>query len=165
MTSQRVPSILENLAEKHPPIISEEANQQIEQFLVNNHCERGISILEKHAILWDDLHKGLPCPSCNKRPMKRERMRWQCAYCGMRSTDAHHKLLYQIALLSNNRVTKQLAQDMFQLPSSEATRKLIFRAGFIKFGVKKGVYYSHPDILAVTKNRSGHKSKNSGHKT
>ncbi|WP_208590695.1 nuclease-related domain-containing protein [Gracilibacillus suaedae] len=165
LTSQRVPSILESLAEKHPPIISEEENQQIEHFLVENHRERAISILEKHAILWDDLHKGLPCPTCNKRPMRRERMRWQCAFCGTRSTDAHHKVLYQIALLANNRLTKQLAQDMLQMSSPEATRKLITRAGYIKFGVKKGAYYSHPDILAVTKNRSGHKTRKSGHKS
>ncbi|MGN8647934.1 nuclease-related domain-containing protein [Gracilibacillus sp. HCP3S3_G5_1] len=164
LTSQRIPSILENLAEKHPPIISKEVNQRIEQFLVENHRERVISILEKHAILWDDLHKGLPCPSCNKRSMRRERLRWQCTFCGTRSTDAHHKLLYQIALLSNNRVTKQLTQDMLQMSSPEATRKLIARAGYIKFGVKKGAYYSHPDILALTKNRSGHKTLESGHK-
>ncbi|WP_018933509.1 nuclease-related domain-containing protein [Gracilibacillus lacisalsi] len=147
LTSQRVPAILENLAEKHPPVISEEANQQIEQFLVENHRERAISILEKHAILWDDLHKGLPCPSCNKRSMRRERMRWQCPFCRTRSTDAHHKFLYQIALLSNNRVTKQLASHFLCMKSPDAARKLMVRAGFIKEGANKNAIYKHPKLI------------------
>ncbi|MGP4039516.1 nuclease-related domain-containing protein [Gracilibacillus sp. D59] len=151
LTSQRVPSILEDLANKHPPTISEEANQKIEQFLLDNHRERGVSILEKHAILWDDLHKGLPCPFCNKRPMKRERMRWQCAFCGTRCTDAHHKLLYQIALLSNNRVTKQLASQFLCMKSPDAARKLIVRAGFIKEGANKNAIYKHPELIPFIK--------------
>ncbi|WP_163580445.1 nuclease-related domain-containing protein [Gracilibacillus saliphilus] len=147
LTSQRVPTILENLAEKHPPILSKEANQQIKQFLVENHRERANSILEKHAILWDDLHKGLPCPSCNKRPMRRERMRWQCPFCRTRSTDAHHKLLYKIALLSNNRVTKQLASRFLCMKSPDAVRKLMVRAGFIKEGANKNAIYKHPKLI------------------
>ncbi|MDX8045049.1 nuclease-related domain-containing protein [Gracilibacillus sp. S3-1-1] len=165
LTAQQVPSILEALAEQHPPVISEEANQAIAHFLVNNHRERMASILEKHHILWDDLIKGVPCPNCSRRSMNRTRMRWQCEYCDTRSTDAHLPVLYYLALLTGNQLTKRLVQSFLQIESGEATRKLITRAGYVKFGVKKGVYYSHPYILAATKNESGHKSQKSGHKT
>ncbi|UOQ87112.1 NERD domain-containing protein [Gracilibacillus salinarum] len=160
LTAQAVPTILERLTKNHSAQISHEQNKQIRSFLISQHQERFSAILEKHHILWEDLKKGVPCPDCRKRAMMRERMRWQCTYCGTRSTDAHVQLLYKLALLTNNRLTTAMVQDFLQIPSADATRKLIARAAFHKTGVRKGATYYHPEIAA-----SGHKTQASGHKT
>nr|WP_235182643.1 nuclease-related domain-containing protein [Gracilibacillus boraciitolerans] len=165
ITGQSVPPfILEKLAKKHPTNLTETNNQSLSQFLIEHHCERLSPILERYHILWEDLKKGIPCPQCQRRPMIRERMRWQCLACGTRSTDAHYPILYALALLMQNRLTTILVQHFLHLESLEATRKLIKRAGYIKFGVRKAVYYSHPDLLIITKSKSGHKTIESGHK-
>ncbi|UOQ50208.1 TetR/AcrR family transcriptional regulator [Gracilibacillus caseinilyticus] len=160
LTVQEVPIILERLANKHTSKISYQQNKQIRSFLISRHQERFSVILEKHQIMWEDLKKGVPCPDCSRRSMIRERMRWQCTYCGTRSTDAHTKLLFKLALLTNNRLTKAMVQDFLQIPTADATRKLIARAGYHKAGVRKGAIYYHPGIPA-----SGHKAQASGHKT
>ncbi|SFM17641.1 Nuclease-related domain-containing protein [Gracilibacillus orientalis] len=160
LTSQAVPAFLEKLSAKHSPAITEQQNRALVEFLQENHQERSISILEKHHILWEDLIKGVPCPHCQRRGMLRERMRWQCSYCGTRSNDAHLSMLYHLALLTGNRLTKKLVQEFLMLDSPEATRKLILRAGYIKFGESKQVYYSHPYLVQFFK--SGQQMRKSG---
>ncbi|WP_058308744.1 nuclease-related domain-containing protein [Gracilibacillus massiliensis] len=164
ITGQAVPFVLEKHSQKHPPIDPKVSNQHLAALLIQHHHEKLSPILEKHHILWEDLKKGIPCPRCQNRAMIRERMRWQCIKCEHRSTDAHIPVLYALALLTQNRLTSKLVQDFLQLESLEATRKLIKRAGYIKFGVKKAVYYAHPELLTITKSKSGHKSIESGHK-
>ncbi|QGH34034.1 NERD domain-containing protein [Gracilibacillus salitolerans] len=146
LTAQAIPNFLEKITRKHPAKISSSRNQEIVSFLRDHHQEAHFPILERYGIEWRDIIKGTPCPACGRFSMNRICMRWQCPFCNERSSDAHLPVLFDLALLSENRITKRIAQDFLGELSPDAARKLMNRAGFIKVGTSKGAYYRHHDL-------------------
>ncbi|SFM24099.1 Nuclease-related domain-containing protein [Gracilibacillus orientalis] len=146
LTAQAIPSFLEKIARKHPAKISSAQNQEIVSFLRDHHQEAHFPILERFGIEWRDIIKGVPCPRCGRFAMNRIRLRWQCPHCDERSTDAHLHTLFELALLSENRITKRMAREFLGELSPDAARKIMQRAGFVKVGTSKGAYYRHPDL-------------------
>ncbi|WP_430735814.1 nuclease-related domain-containing protein [Gracilibacillus dipsosauri] len=80
LTGIALPSYLEKLAKKYPPVITSHQVELLSRFLESHHQSAVINILEKYEVLWEDLIKGVRCPSCNQYAMKRNRMRWECPH-------------------------------------------------------------------------------------
>ncbi|WP_208587434.1 nuclease-related domain-containing protein [Gracilibacillus suaedae] len=147
LTAQALPSFLEKIARKHPAKISPSRNQEIVSFLRNHHQEAHFPVLDRYGIKWSDLIKGVPCPACTRFAMNRIRQRWQCPFCNERSSDAHLPVLFDLALLSENRITNKLAREFLGTASPEVIKKLFQRAPLIRKGNNKGAYYKHVDLI------------------
>ncbi len=100
-------------------------------FLESHHQSAVINILEKYEVLWEDLIKGVRCPSCNQYAMKRNRMRWECPHCGTRSQKAHLRALYELALLMDNRITNRMAREFLSLDSTNAMQKIFAKGRYL----------------------------------
>ncbi|MFC4402824.1 NERD domain-containing protein [Gracilibacillus xinjiangensis] len=147
LTSMALPSYLQKITKQFSPVLSIEEMERIIEFLKSNHEEATIDILEKYQILWEDLMKGVYCPSCLQYTMIRKRRRWECNRCGVRSSDAHLAHLFELALLTGNRITNQLAREFLQVDSADMMKKLLAKEPFIKIGRTKGAYYQHSDLM------------------
>ncbi|GAE95083.1 hypothetical protein JCM21714_4292 [Gracilibacillus boraciitolerans JCM 21714] len=147
MIAQAIPSFIEKLASNHYAEISCSQNQQIASFLTNQHKEAFFPILEKYEIAWEDIIKGVRCPHCQQYAMKRDRMRWQCPLCGVRSANAHLQTLFELALLTENRITNKLAREFLQVASQDLIKKILNRSPLICIGKTKGAYYKHIDLI------------------
>lgn len=147
LTGQAVPSFIEKLAEKHPHRIPISDNELFAKWLESQHREPYYPILEKYQVSWNDLIKGLRCPSCKNYGMKRIRMRWQCPHCHLRNTDAHLLALYELAMLTENRITNKLAKEFLGVTSADMVYKLLNRGPFVVAGKNRGAYYQHIDLI------------------
>ncbi|WP_163539676.1 nuclease-related domain-containing protein [Gracilibacillus sp. YIM 98692] len=152
LTSQELPFYVENLVAKHNvPKLTSSQCAQLTRYLESHHQEADIDILKKHAILWEEIKKGVPCPACSRYRMARIRHRWECPHCNHRSHDAHIPVLTELALLAGNRITNKLAREFLMMESRHAAAKLLIRAGFERVGTGKGAYYILPESEVARK--------------
>ncbi|WP_058306671.1 nuclease-related domain-containing protein [Gracilibacillus massiliensis] len=138
LTAQAIPSFLEKINSNHPAKISHSKNNEISSFLTNQHREAYYPILDKYAIPWEDIIKGVRCPNCHQYAMTRIRMRWQCPHCGERNATAHLEALYEQALLTDNKITNKIAREFLQISSAEVIKKILQRAPLVRVGETKG---------------------------
>ncbi|WP_018933331.1 nuclease-related domain-containing protein [Gracilibacillus lacisalsi] len=142
LTSQALPLYIQKMDQHYVNSISSNQQEDLVNYLKSGHVEDQINLMEKHGLSWNDLKKGVPCITCGRFAMKRERYRWQCPHCDKRSDDAHLRPLFHLALLSGNKVTNRLARDFLLVQSADAIRKMLVRAGFERRGANKNGYYS-----------------------
>lgn len=110
------------------------------QLLVAN-IEKKDAILRKYNISYEELRKGVICPTCGQAPMIRKGGKWNCLYCGANSKNAHRTALAHYGLLVNEYINNREARDFLQLDSRHIVKKLLEKERLEKIGSRSGTRY------------------------
>ena len=84
-----------------------------------------LSYLEQYDITYDELVKGVFCPSCQSHPMIRVYGSWNCPSCGNKDKDAHILALQDYILLVGTTITNRKLRDFLMIHSPNLATRLL----------------------------------------
>lgn len=127
------------------PKINKSASKKFSQQLLSGNIPYLINILEKYAILHNEIKLGVRCPICNFVPMMRVSTKWHCPNCKTYSKNAHIPSIYDYLLLNQPTITNQQCREFLNISSPRTIRG--FLSKFPMTGSKKGSSYHLMDLL------------------
>ncbi|MGM7721478.1 nuclease-related domain-containing protein [Metabacillus sp. Hm71] len=99
-------------------------------------------ILEQYEIHYDELQKGILCPSCGHCPMVRDYGKWCCKKCNNQGKDLHIEALRDYYFLFGPEITNKKARDFLQISSPYLASRLLHSMNMKNIGVTKDkIYY------------------------
>lgn len=119
----------------------------IEQIIdLSNHLLEADEEMKQDILKWNNINKeqlikGIICPGCLTAPMRRKQGYWICLYCEYSSKTAHRMALVDYALLFKPYINNREAREVFQIDSTNITKKILLKERLKWFGVKSGRRY------------------------
>nr|WP_269431552.1 nuclease-related domain-containing protein [Bacillus sp. SA1-12] len=99
-------------------------------------------VLEQYEIHYDELQKGIFCPSCEHCPMVREYGKWHCKHCSHQGKNFHLDALRDYYYLFGSEITNKMARDFLQISSPYLASRLLHSMNLKSIGVTKDkIYY------------------------
>ncbi|WP_071460953.1 nuclease-related domain-containing protein [Bacillus massilinigeriensis] len=142
---------LETLIGKDTPeVLKEKELRKLSRLLLKEHTIMISDILAHYHISYDELIKGVQCPSCEKYKMERKNRTWVCPHCLFHSRDAHIRALLDYFLLVKPEITNRGFREFTCLSSARTATELLSRLNLPHTGENKWrVYYAPPDVQAI----------------
>lgn len=100
-----------------------------------------INILQKYAIIENELLNGVHCPICFALPMNRKNGNWKCNLCGYSSPDAHLPSLMDYTLLKKHTVTNKELRQFLGVESETIAHRILASMALEFTGITKNREY------------------------
>ncbi|WP_257348932.1 NERD domain-containing protein [Pseudalkalibacillus decolorationis] len=124
----------EKLTNKEVNKLSKQLNKQ--------HTENDSDILSQFQVSKRELLKGVYCPVCVMKILRRKNGKWFCPECFFSSKDAHKTPLDDFALLISPTITNQQLRDFLYIKSDSTAKKIFHSMNLRHTGFNKGrIYY------------------------
>jgi hypothetical protein len=112
------------------------------KLLKKQHTPLDQPILEQYGIHYDELLKGVFCPSCHHLPMERAYGAWYCPQCKNKVKDAHITALKDYFLLCGAEITNKNARGFLKISSPYFASRLLHSMNLPSDGTTKNrIYY------------------------
>ncbi|MDQ0230804.1 nuclease-related domain-containing protein [Metabacillus malikii] len=98
--------------------------KKLSRLLIKNTFPLERSILKQYDITYDELIKGVFCPECEHKQMKRVYGNWLCPQCLCKDKHAHLAALDDYLLLNGRTITNQQMRDFLQIKSANLATRL-----------------------------------------
>ncbi|WP_158095007.1 nuclease-related domain-containing protein [Gottfriedia luciferensis] len=121
-------------------IVSTNQKRKITKAILKNHTPLISNVLEKYNINKNDIIKGVFCPNCITRIMKRAHGSWYCE-CSHKSKVAHVQAIYDYGYLIGQSISNCECRDFLQLSSSSSASYLLKSLNLTQIGFNKSTKY------------------------
>nr|WP_304981298.1 nuclease-related domain-containing protein [Alkalihalobacillus sp. AL-G] len=121
-------------------LTNKEINKLSKQF-IKQHTENDPDLLGQFQISPAELLKGVYCPVCVMKKMRRVNGRWSCHDCFYSSKDEHVTPMEDYALLISPTITNQQLRHFLQLQSPSTANKIFASMNLKHTGSNKGRVY------------------------
>ena len=122
-------------------VLSQDVLNALVKTLKKAHRPPTYDLLKEYNIKYDELIKGVPCPTCGYCPMERIYGGWYCSKCQCRSKTAHETAINVFLLLVKPTITNSECRDWLRLGSDDLARRFLINMGLKSNGKTKSRIY------------------------
>ncbi|CAG9619623.1 nuclease-related domain-containing protein [Sutcliffiella rhizosphaerae] len=137
-----LPTKLNVIDKKHPKQILEKNDlRRLIRTIKKKHVPDHYNLLSNLNIPYQELIKGIFCPSCCSPGMKREKGNWMCLTCTSLSKIAHVPTILDYKLLIGRTITNQQLRDFLKLSSASIAKNILVSLNLPSIGTNRGKTY------------------------
>ncbi|WP_058306209.1 nuclease-related domain-containing protein [Gracilibacillus massiliensis] len=145
---QQCPDRLQKLVSSYTERIYEmDQLLQLGKKLLTLHQERSISILEPKREILNNIRRGVFCPTCKPKAMRRTHGTWICSTCGHRDKNAHLDALCDFVYLFGFYINNKQARWFLLVDSLYTTSRILRKLEVETSGGTKFRVYNLKSLL------------------